>query len=173
MNRELVRTATLFVALLALQVVVLDNIRIGGYITPYLYVLFLVLFPFSYGRFPFMLTAFFLGLTVDTFEFSGGLHAMACVAVAFVRRWSVMTFLGVPRKEVYAYRPLDKKNMGSASVLLFFALVFLHHYVLYFFEAMDFGAVLSAAWNAFLNALVTFAVSVIAFFFIKGRPARM
>lgn len=56
---------------------------------------------------------------------------MACVAVAFVRRWSVTTFLGIPRKEIYAYRPLDGKNLGTASVLLFFALVFLHHYVLY------------------------------------------
>ena len=125
MNRELVRTATLFIALLALQVAVLDNIKIGGYITPYLYVLFLMLFPFSYGSFSFMMTAFFLGLAVDTFEFTGGLHAMACVAVAFVRRWSVTTFLGIPRKEIYAYRPLDGKNLGTASVLLFFALVFL------------------------------------------------
>ena len=173
MNRELVRTATLFIALLALQVAVLDNIKIGGYITPYLYVLFLMLFPFSYGSFSFMMTAFFLGLAVDTFEFSGGLHAMACVAVAFVRRWSVTTFLGIPRKEIYAYRPLDGKNLGTASVLLFFALVFLHHYVLYFFEAMSLSAVFSAAWNAFLNALVTFVVSVIAVFFIKGRSARM
>lgn len=70
MNRELVRTATLFIALLALQVAVLDNIKIGGYITPYLYVLFLMLFPFSYGSFSFMMTAFFLGLAVDTFEFT-------------------------------------------------------------------------------------------------------
>ena len=104
---------------------VLDNIKIGGYITPYLYVLFLMLFPFSYGSFSFMMTAFFLGLAVDTFEFTGGLHAMACVAVAFVRRWSVTTFLGIPRKEIYAYRPLDGKNLGTASVLLYFALVFL------------------------------------------------
>ena len=56
MNRELVRTATLFIALLALQVAVLDNIKIGGYITPYLYVLFLMLFPFSYGSFSFIMT---------------------------------------------------------------------------------------------------------------------
>ena len=47
MIRQILTFTLLFLFLIALQVLVLNNIQLGGYLNPYLYVLFVLLLPFD------------------------------------------------------------------------------------------------------------------------------
>ena len=58
MNRLVWRNIGRFVLLMLLQLLVLNNVYLGGYVMPMLYVLFILMLPTSVGRVPLRLTAF-------------------------------------------------------------------------------------------------------------------
>ena len=74
-----------FVGLVLLQVLILNNVHIAGYATPFLYVYFILKFASGTSRNELMLWAFFLGLTIDIFSNTPGMNAAATVFLAFVR----------------------------------------------------------------------------------------
>jgi len=56
-----------FILLVLIQVLVLKHINFMGYINPYIYILFIVLYPIKNNRMLFLFLSFLLGLTVDMF----------------------------------------------------------------------------------------------------------
>lgn len=74
-----------FVALLAVQVLVLDNIYFGGHISPMLYTLFILMLPNRLGKIYMLLIAFATGLSVDICSNMLGFHACASTIMAFCR----------------------------------------------------------------------------------------
>ena len=74
-----------FIALVLVQILILNHINFLGYVNPYLYILFIILFPINNDRILFIFLSFLIGLTIDMFSDSGGVHAAACVAIAYIR----------------------------------------------------------------------------------------
>ena len=58
-----------FLGLVLLQVLVLNQMHVGGYATPFFYIYFILKFNSRIGRNNLMLWAFFLGLMVDAFGY--------------------------------------------------------------------------------------------------------
>ena len=85
MSRVIIINLIRFVLLVFLQVFLLKNISLYNLSTPYLYILFILLLPFEVPNVLLFLLAFILGLTVDAFYDTPGLHAASCVLLAFVR----------------------------------------------------------------------------------------
>jgi len=74
------------VILVLLQVLVLNNIHLTEYgITPFFYILLIILLPFETPGWALLFFAFFLGLFVDMFCDTGGLHAASSLFAAFLR----------------------------------------------------------------------------------------
>lgn len=74
-----------FALLMALQLLVFNNIYLGGFITPFLYVLFILMLPTSLPRMAMLVVAFATGLTMDMFSNLMGLHTFAATLVAMCR----------------------------------------------------------------------------------------
>lgn len=74
-----------FIGLVLLQVLVLNQMHVGGYATPFFYVYFILKFNSRAGRNMLMLWAFALGITVDIFGNTPGMNAASAVALAFFR----------------------------------------------------------------------------------------
>lgn len=77
-----------FVFLILLQVLIINNIDLGDmnyYISPFIYILFLLVLPNSTNLFLLMFLGFITGLTMDIFMDTYGVHASACTLVAFMR----------------------------------------------------------------------------------------
>ena len=74
-----------FVVLVLVQVLVLNNIHFMGYINPYVYVLFILLLPVRFSRLFTLILAFALGLIIDAFSNTYGIHAFSTVLIAFLR----------------------------------------------------------------------------------------
>ncbi|HBT08745.1 MAG TPA: rod shape-determining protein MreD, partial [Leeuwenhoekiella sp.] len=83
MNNSITHNILRFVFLVLIQIAIFNNINFLGYINPYPYVLFIVLFPIGDNRALLLFTSFLLGLTVDMFCNSGGMHAASCVTIAY------------------------------------------------------------------------------------------
>ena len=66
-----------FIILVLVQVLVLNNIQFLGYINPYIYILFILSLPVRTPRWASLLLAFVLGLTIDIFANTPGMHASA------------------------------------------------------------------------------------------------
>lgn len=84
-----------FIVLVLIQVLILNNIEFSGYINPFLYVLFILLLPFETPAWLLLVSGFALGLTVDLFMNTPGLHAAATVLTAFVRPFVLRILLPV------------------------------------------------------------------------------
>ena len=126
-----------FVGLVLLQVLILNNVHIAGYATPFLYVYFILKFASGTSRNELMLWAFFLGLTVDIFSDTPGMNAAATVFLAFVRPTFLRLF--TPRDTLDSIIP-SIRTMGISSFLKFAVTsVFVHHLVLLGIEFFSFS----------------------------------
>ena len=85
MNNIIWRNIGRFALLMALQLLVLNYVYLGGYVMPMLYVLFILMLPTNTGRIPMLLIAFGTGLVVDIMAGMLGFHALACTVVAMLR----------------------------------------------------------------------------------------
>lgn len=98
-----------FVGLVLLQVLILNNVHIAGYATPFLYIYLILKFESDVPRNVLMLWAFFLGLSVDIFSDTPGMNASATVLLAFLR--PVFLRLFVPRDTLDSLIP-SIRTMG-------------------------------------------------------------
>ena len=74
-----------FIGLVLFQALVLNQMHIGGYATPFFYIYFILKFNSRISRNNLMLWAFALGLTVDMFSNTPGMNAVAVTCLAFFR----------------------------------------------------------------------------------------
>ena len=100
-----------FVGLVLIQVLVLNQLHVGGYATPFLYIYFILKFNSKIGRNSLMIWAFMLGLTVDVFGNTPGVNAAACTCLAFFRN-SLLRLVTL-RDLDEAFRP-GIKSLGLA-----------------------------------------------------------
>ncbi len=125
------------VGLVLLQVLILNNVHIAGYATPFLYVYLILKFELDVSRNTLMLWAFFLGLAVDMFSDTPGMNAATMVLLAFLRPFILTLF--VPREVTGTLSP-SARIMGTAPFLCYIAVcVFLHHAVLMTIEFFSFA----------------------------------
>ena len=71
--------------LMAIQLLVLNYVYLGGYVMPMVYVLFILMLPTGMKRIPLLLVAFGTGLLVDVMNNMLGFHAIACTVLAMLR----------------------------------------------------------------------------------------
>ncbi len=122
-----------FLLLVLFQVLVLNNIQFLGYINPYIYVLFILALPVRTPRWFALLLAFGIGLTIDMFSNTGGMHAFATVMVAFLRNGTIKLFTAI--EEGNNPTPSFHTFGVSAYIKYIVLLIFIHHTTLFILEA--------------------------------------
>lgn len=124
------------VGLVLLQVLILNNIHIGGYATPFLYVYLILKFESETSRNTLMLWAFCLGVIIDIFSDTPGMNASAVVVMAFLRPTFLRLFMS--RDALDNIVP-GVKTMGFASFFKYVIVcVFIHHAMLLTIEFFSF-----------------------------------
>ncbi|MBZ4190040.1 rod shape-determining protein MreD [Niabella beijingensis] len=158
---DLVKNIIRFLLFVFVQVYVLDVMpHLHELITPYLYFLFLLWLPFSIKKGWLLLLGFLLGMTVDYFTMTPGLHAAACVLVAFLRPL-IIHLLSPKDATGYTYQEPSPKAMGwSAYGLYALLLSFAHNFYLLFLEWLSFGSFM----NFLVKVLCATAISMLLIF---------
>ena len=126
-----------------LQVLIFNNILIGRMISPFFYILFLILLPFNTPRAVLLLLAFILGLSIDVFTNTMGVHALESVSAPRVENMSMQWFTGY-----------------AAFIIV------IHHLVLFYIEAFTFEGFLFTFIRVILSSILTLAIIVLSQFLI-------
>lgn len=125
-----------FVVLILVQVFVLDNIQFLGYVTPMIYILFILSLPVRFHRGFLLILAFVMGLIIDMFSNTMGLHAFASVLIAFLRAPVIRMF--VPLEEGANPSPSFRSINVNPYIKYVIALVLVYHSVLFMMESFSF-----------------------------------
>lgn len=151
-----------FVGLVLLQVLILNNVHIAGYATPFLYIYLILKFESDVPRNALMLWAFFLGLAVDVFSDTPGMNAAATVLLAFLRPSLLRLF--TPRDNPDSFIP-SFKTMGISPFLKYTtASVFVHSLALLSIEFFSFTSI----WLLLLRVLLCTILTVTCIIAIEG-----
>lgn len=161
-------TIFLFLFLLFLQVLVLNNILFLGYVNPYLYIAFVFLFPLKESRFPFLTVAFLLGLSVDFFSNSGGVHAFSTLFIAFIRLFFIKTI--IKKSEVdYLLFKLNEQPFGKIFNYVAILTV-IHHFILFTLINFSFQNFSNVLANTILSSIFTLLLYFLGTFIFRKKP---
>ncbi|MES2812538.1 MAG: rod shape-determining protein MreD [Bacteroidota bacterium] len=164
MNSAILLNIVRFVLLIAAQVVIFNNIDLFGFINPFPYILFILLYPVNSNRAGLLIASFFLGLTIDLFENSGGVHAAACLILAYFRPTYFKFAFGLS----YEYQTIKINDRLSPERFTFiFISILTHHLILFLLEFFKFSFILDALWRTILSALFTLITSIIIIYLFK------
>lgn len=147
-----------FVVLVLVQVLIFNHIDFMGYINPYVYVLFVLLYPANNNRTLFIFLAFLLGLCVDVFSDSGGVHAAACLTIAYIRP----VFLKFSFGTVYDYQSIKFDQIDFGNKLTYFsALVFIHHLIMFSLEIFNISKIILILEKTLFSGIFTILLCLI------------
>lgn len=156
MIRRFWKYIIMFILLVFVQVLILNNIQFSGYINPYIYILFILLLPLTIPGYFLLLLSFFLGITIDIFSNTPGVHAGASVLLGFVRPG--ISRLVASREFIdKGYNP-SLSQLGFANFLKYVTIsVLIHHLFLFYAEVFSFSDFL----NTFLRFIFSSIFSII------------
>jgi rod shape-determining protein MreD len=159
-----VKNTVRFALFLLVQVYVLNKIpQLHRFITPYLYYLFILWLPFSISRIRLLVAGFAIGIALDYFTMTPGLHAAACVLIAYVRPIIINILMPKDISE-FNYREPSAKAMGlTPYVIYILVLTLLHHGYLVFLEWLSFGSFL----DFIIKVIGTTAISLLMIFTVE------
>ncbi len=169
MNKTFFKYGLWFILFILSQAFVFDRIQITGFISPYVYVLFILILPLEIRGWQLLLTSFLLGFAVDWFAHTPGMHAAASVFMAFCRP-SVLKLMG-RREEDEAGKYPNIRDFATVWFLIYtLILVFLHHLFLFTLESLRFSEILIILLKVLINtALTTAIIMIIEFLFYSRR----
>ncbi|WP_369047887.1 rod shape-determining protein MreD [Tenacibaculum sp. UWU-22] len=148
----------LFFFLLFLQVFILNKILFLGYINPYLYIAFVFLYPLKENKTSLLISAFLLGLCVDFFSNSGGIHAFATVFIAYIRSYLIHPIF---RKSPADYPFFNLRLEPFGKVFNYVSiLTIIHHFLLFSLANFSFQNYV----NVLINTLFSSIFTLILFF---------
>lgn len=170
MNRRLVGNIIRFILLAFAQIYIFNKIQVSGYINPQVYVLFILMLPFEISGFWLLTFAFSMGLTIDFFQHTPGMHAAASVMLAFFRP-GIIRLVG--KKD--NLEPWQYPNVRDAGSLWFLTyviiLVFLHHLFLFYIEVFRFSEFIHTLLKVLINTVLTsLIIMLIQYLFYSRRP---
>ena len=113
MLQTVIQNIIRFVVLVLVQVLVLNHVQFLGFVNPYVYVLFILSLPVRTPRWLTLVLSFGLGMAVDAFADTLGLHAFACVLAGFLRMVSEPILKAFPGRIVNIHPSLLPKYGGK------------------------------------------------------------
>jgi rod shape-determining protein MreD len=169
MGKVIIANSFRFILLVLIQVLILNNINLGGYINPYLYVYFILLLPFETPGWSLLVFSFLIGFSIDYLSATPGMHAFASVMTAFFRP-IVLRSITTSKELEPGIKP-SLFNFGFRWFLTYAAiLTMVHHTSLFFIEVFRIKSLFPAFERAILSTLLTL-ILIIIFQYLFSFPS--
>ncbi|MEI7594806.1 MAG: rod shape-determining protein MreD [Bacteroidota bacterium] len=158
-----------FIALILLQVLILNNVQFSGYINPFVYILFIITLPFDTNPSFVMALGFILGISIDMFSNTMGMHTTATVLMCFVRPAFIR--LLIPKNDFDAFPSPTHKELGLNRFLSFsIFLTLVHHFALFYIEVFKISYFFSTFFRAITSSIFTILLIIfIQYLFSKKK----
>ncbi len=157
-----------FIVLVLAQIFIFNNIQFSGYINPFIYVLFILLLPFETPKWMLLVSGMLLGLTMDIFSDTLGMHTIATLFMAFLRPY-VLNIIS-PR-DGYESGTFPRASYYGINWFTRYAaiLILAHHFILFYIEIFRVGNFFSTLLRVILSSIFTLGFIVLSQFFVYRR----
>ena len=167
MTKNLINILIYFVLFVFLQVLALDNIHLFRIATPFLYLYVIVKMPVNVSRSTVILISFLLGIVIDLFSNTLGMHAAACSLAGMIRNPLLFTF---SEKELTENTTPSYRTLGIRAFLKYaVSLVVIHHVALFLIESISLFDPVFLIFRIFANVILTVLFIFIVEAFIIER----
>ncbi len=157
MTIEIIRNSLRFVLLVLLQVIIVQNINLGAYIILFPYVLFVLMLPFETNKHLVLFLSFLLGVVIDFFYDSSGIHTSACTLIGFVRPY-VLKYIAPRDGYDIGVSPVVQ-DMGMEWFIRYAGtLIILHHLFVFYLEIFRFNEFFGTMLRVILSSIGTFGM---------------
>jgi rod shape-determining protein MreD len=169
MNRSFFKYFLHFIILIFIQGFVLNNIYLFNLIHPYVYILIILVLPVNLNKIIVLLISFGIGLCIDTFSYTYGVHTSAMVFIGFVRPYLLKSM--VTEEIIEQNIEPHITTLGFRRFLIYlFIMVFLHHSFLFLVQVLSFKYYIFTLYKILINVVATILIIFIyelIFFFKK------
>ncbi len=166
MNNAFLNNTARFILLLTAQIVIFNKFNLFGFLNPYPYLLFLILYPVNSNKNAFLLASFCLGITMDFFSDSGGVHAASCIILAFLRPQIFKFSFGLS----YEYQTVKLNDILTPERFSFIlASILIHHLVLFSLEIFTLSLIFEILFRTILSGIFTIILSILIIYLIKPK----
>ena len=160
------RNILLFLGLVFLQVMIFDNLRLGLFIHPYVYVLFIMLLPFETPLWSLIVNGFFIGIVVDIFSGTPGLNAAATVLMAYLRP-NVIN-ITTRKSDIEGKIAPSVSEMGLKWFMPYMVLLLIiHNFTLFMLEAFSIHLIGLVLLGTLLSVIFSTIVIVLIIYIFK------
>lgn len=147
-----------FILLVFLQVILFNNINFLGYVNPYVYIIFIALFPVKNNRIIIIFLSFLLGLCIDMFSDTGGIHAAACVFIAYIRPVILKFSFGM----VYEHQTIKFNTVDFGEKLTYITiLTLIHHFVMFSLEMFSISNITLTLQRTLFSSIFTILLIIL------------
>lgn len=167
MINTILRYGLIFILLILLQVLLFNNIQFSGFVNPYVYILFILLLPLDIPSWLILLLSFLMGLLIDFFSGSPGVHTSATVLAGFVRPYVLRLVsprdgyeLGDPSMFLYGFR-----WFASYTLLM----VLIHHITLFYLEVFRFADFFRTLLRVILSTIFSMTFILLIEYYRKRK----
>jgi len=168
MLSKIVKYGSLFVFLLLFQVLILNNLHMSIWLNPYVYILLIILLPFETPNWLVLTISFVVGMIIDTFSNSMGMHTAACVLLGFSRQYILKLF--APRDGYEHGHYPHYSYMGIVWFLVFAGiLTFTHHITLFLIEDFRLAYLATSIPKAFFSSILSISIMLTLMLFSYKR----
>lgn len=134
MINNIIRSIIYFVVCALLQILILNNVHFLRVATPFVYLYFIVKLPVGMPKSQVIFLSFLMGLVIDIFGNTPGMHAAACTMAGFSRDSLISFFAGKDLPE--GIFPSFKTFTYGVYFRYVLSLVIIHHSVLFLIESL-------------------------------------
>ncbi len=166
MNRELLKNISFYTIILALQLLVFNQFKLFGIITPFIYLIIFIHYKISYNKTFLLLLGFLIGFIVDLSMQTYGCHTFSTITICYLRSRIEKSSFGINANLPLA---MIKGTPLSSRVSFFLSLIAIHSIVYYSFIFFNISLLSTIFLYAFINSIATFIIVWIISRLISNR----
>jgi rod shape-determining protein MreD len=166
MNRELLNNISFYTIILALQLLVFNQFKLFGFVTPSIYLIIFIHYKISYDKTFLLLLGFLTGFIVDLSMQTYGCHTFSTITICYLRSRIEKSSFGINANLPLA---MIKGTPLYSRVSFFLSLIAVHSIIYYSFIFFNITLLSTIFLYAFINSIDTFIIVWIISRLISNR----
>ena len=155
MNRELLKNISFYTIIIALQLLVFNQFKLFGFVTPFIYLIIFIHYRTTYDKTILLLLGFLIGFIVDLSMQTYGCHTFSTITICYLRSRIEKSSFGINANLPLA---MIKDTPLSSRVSFFLSIIAIHSIVYYSFIFFNISLLSTIFLYAFINSIATFII---------------
>ena len=147
-----------YIVVMILQVLLFDQLQLLGVCHPYIYILCLLMMPITLSHSTDMIIGAVVGLIMDIFCNSLGVHTAACIFIMFIRPYLIGAIVNDKDR---LNEQISLRALGMEALLRYVViLVVVHHLMVFLLAAWSWAHIGFVLAETIVSSLITISVII-------------